>query len=316
MISKSQFRLLSYLIDESEREVPISSLADGLGWSAGHTSRVVSELETRGCVRTRDAGRRKLVTLADIEPVEQLESLVTEYGHVDFPKLVSGSALQLLYYLDRCRTATELAEASGISRATVYRRLDDLQAVGIVGKSESHYQLNKPFVTLSSIARGLIHHEHRREAERYADGISILWENHEEYLFVCDSKIGSDEFYLTGPSLFAEFDIPLLTRSRRHYFCSDRITAVSPADLVCHTLLIDDDSRYRTYCLLLIKGEEIERAVLKEQAEYYNPEAAVDLLTIVDELVEYLEAEGAVTSDRLLSWEEFKSTAADYEINV
>lgn len=316
MIGESQFRLLSYLVTEGESEVPISTLADQLGWSAGHTSRIVSDLEARGCIRTTEAGRQKLVTLADIEPVEQLQSLVTEYGHVDFPELVAGSGLQLLYYLDRSRTATELAEVSDISRATVYRRLNELQAVGIIGKSKSHYELNDPFSKLSSIARGLAHHEHRREAERHADKVNILWETHDEYLFACDGEVNVDEFFLTGPSLFAEFDIPLLTRSRRHYFRSDRITAVSPADLVCHTLLIDDDSRYRTYSLLLIQRGTIGWTTLRERAEYYAQEADLDLLTVINDLVAYLETEGRITSDRLPSWEDFKSTAADYEINV
>ena len=316
MISKSQLQLLSYIINYSDQGMSISTLAGRLGWSVGHTSRAVSELETRGCVRTRDAGHQKLVTLTDIEPVEQLETLVSEYSHVDFPNLIAGSGLQLLYYLDRHRTATELAEVSDVSRATVYRRLDDLQAVGIIGKSTSHYQLNDPFSTLPSIARGLVHHKHRREAERYADGVSIVWETHNEYLFACKGDIDSDEFHLTGPSLFAEFDIPLITRSRRHYFRRPRITTVSPAELVCHTLLIDDDPRYRIYCLLLIKQEEIGRGTLKERAQHYDPEADIDLLAVVDELIEYLEVEGAVTSDRLPSWEDFKSTAADYEISV
>ena len=316
MIGKSQLQLLSNLINSSEREMPISTLAGRLDWNAGHTSRVVSELETCGCVRTRKAGHHKLVTLADIEPVEQLETLVSEYNHVDFPNLIAGSGFQLLYYLDRQRTATELAEVSGISRATVYRRLDDLQTVGIIGKSASHYQLNDPFSTLSTIARGLVHHQHRREAERYAGGVSIVWETHNEYLFACNGDIDSDEFHLTGPALFAEFDIPLLTRSRRHYFRRDRIRAVSPAELVCHTLLIDDDPRYRMYCLLLIEKEGIGRGTLKESAKHYESEADIDVLAIVDELIEYLEAEGEITADRLPTWEDFKNTAADYEIHV
>lgn len=316
MIGNSQLRVLSYLIDESERDVPISTLADHLGWSTGHASRVVSELETLGCLRTREVGRRKLVTLAEIEPVEQLEALVSEYGHVDFADLISGSGLRLLYYLDRPRTATELAEASAVSRATVYRRLDDLQLVGIVGKSNSKYHLNEPFAALSSIARGLAHHEHRREADRHTDSVRMLWETSEEYLFACGETINADGFHPTGPLLFAEFDIPLLTRDRRHYFRSDRITSVSPAELVCHTLLIDHGSRYRTYCLLLMKSEGIGRTALRECAEQYTPEAALDVVAITEQLSEYLETEGATTTDRLPSWEDFKRTAADYEIDV
>jgi hypothetical protein len=239
-----------------------------------------------------------------------------EYAHVDFPEYIAGSNLQLLYYLDQGRTATELADVSDVSRATVYRRLNDLQAVGIVGKSESHYELNEPFSKLSSIARGLVHHEHRGEAERYVDTVNILWENHREYLFACDGEVPAEGFHLTGASLFGEFDIPLLTRSRRHYFRSDRINSISPAELVCHMLLIADDSRYRTYSLLLIQREKIDRETLEACAVYYDPEADIDLLEIVGELIEYLETNGGVTTDQLPLWEDFKSTAADYEIEI
>lgn len=316
MIGKPQFQLLSYLIDDSGQEVPISTLADHLEWSDGHTSRIVSELETKGFIRTTKTGRQKLVSLAEIGPVEQLETLIIEYSHVDFPQLIAGSGLQLLYYLNHGRTATELAEVSGISRATVYRRLEDLQEVGIVGKSDSHYQINEPFSALSSIARGMAHQEHRTEAGRYAENVSILWETHEKYLFACDGEIRNDTFFLTGPSLFEEFGIPLLTRSRRHYLRSDRSTSITPAELVCHTLLIDDASRYRTYCLLLITKESIGREALSECTEQYDPEADIDLSKIIEELVEYLETEGSRTSDQLPSWNEFKSTAADYEIDL
>lgn len=316
MISKSQFRLLSHLIEMADSDAPMSTLADSLDWSSGHTSRVVSELEAYGCVQTETRGRRKVVSLTDIKPIEELEELITEYSHVDLPELIAGSGLRILYYLDQSRTATEIAERSDTSRATVYRRLDDLQQVGIIGKSTSQYQLNTPFTTLSSIARGLYHHKHRREARQYTGGISIQWETHDEYLFTCDSDIDAEGFYLTGPALFDEFDIPLLTRERRHYIRSDRLSEVTPAELVCHTLLIDDGPRYRTYCLLLIQKHEIKESTLRRRADHYQHEAEFELYAIVDELIKYLDTEGETTADQLPEWEEFKRTAADYEINL
>ena len=260
MVEKSHFRILSYLLEEGESEVSISTLADQLDWSAGHASRTVTELEAYGFVQTKQDGRNKLVSVTDIEPIEQLEGLLTEYSHMDFSGLIAGSGLQILYYFDEARTATELAERSGISRATVYRRLSDLQRVGVVGKSKSRYRLNEPFTVLVSIARGLFHQKHRREAEQHTSGLNFLWETHDEYLFACDTEFAAGQFHETGPRLFAEFDIPLLTRQRRHYFRSSQTTTISAADLVCHTLLIDDGARYRTYSLLLIQAERVGRA--------------------------------------------------------
>ena len=316
MVKKSHFTLLSYFIESPESEMGISALADQLDWSPGHTSRIVSELQEYGFVQTKQSGRQKLVSLARIEPIEQLEELIIEYSHMDFPGLIAGSGLQILYYLDQDRTATELAAVSNSSRATVYRRLDDLQRVGVVGKSKSKYRLNEPFEILQSITRGLIHHEHRREAEKHASKINFVWETHDEYLFACDSEINAEGFYLTGPALFAEFDVPLLTRDRRHYLRTDNFSEITPADLVCHTLLIDDGSRYRTYCLLLMQRHDIEDTKLQDRAEYYMPEPSVDLPGIVGELIEYLDTEGVAQTDQLPQWEDFKQTAKEYEITL
>lgn len=316
MIGKSELQLLSRLIEIPEQEVLVSTLSTELDWDLGHTSRVVSGLEARGYVRTRQHSGGKTVTPSEIGAVEQLENLLAEFEHVDFSELLPGSALQLCYYLDQPRTATELTELSAVSRATVYRRLDDLQTVGIVGKSKSHYQLNDPFSTLSDIARGFAHHDHRREAMRHTDSVSILWETHDRYLFACDTEIDANGFHLTGPARFADFGVPLLTRDRRHYLRADRDEAVSPEELVCHTLLIDDSSRYRTYCLLVMVHEGIDSKTLRDCASRYAPEANLDLVALVDELIEYLETDGDVATEQLPSWAEFKSTAADYEITV
>lgn len=316
MMSKSHFQVLSHLIDGGDPELSVSTLADQLDWSTSHTSRIITELETYGCVQTDQIGREKLVSLTDIEPIDQLEGLLTEHRHMDLPALMAGSGLEILYYLDRGRTATELAERSGVSRATIYRRLEDLQLVGVIGKSKSRYRLNEPFTVLVSIARGLFHQKHRREAGEQAAGLNFLWETHNEYLFACDGDINAEGFHLTGPALFGEFGVPLLTRDRRHYFRTDRVTDIDPVELVCHTLLIDDGSRYRTYCLLLIQKQDLDRTALRERAENYNPEAAIDLSGIVDDLIEYLETSGETTAEQLPEWEEFKQTAREYEVTL
>jgi|AntRauMinimDraft_4_1070384.scaffolds.fasta_scaffold01082_8 DNA-binding MarR family transcriptional regulator len=316
MVSESHFRAVSHLIEEDESEVSISTLADQLEWSPSHASRIVNELETYGYTQTERSGRQKLVSLTDIEPIEDLEGLLTEYGHMDLPGLIAGSGLQILYYLDEARTATELAERSGISQATIYRRLNDFQRVGVVGKSKSRYRLNNPFTVLVSIARGLFHQKHRREAEQHASGLNFLWETHDEYLFACNNQVSANGFYLTGPALFGDFGIPLLTRDRRHYFRTNQLTEITPAELVCHTLLIDDSSRYRTYCLLLMQKQGIEQEMLQNRAKHYHPEATVNLQTIVDGLIEYLETEGETTTEQLPKWGEFKQTAREYEVSL
>lgn len=316
MLTKSEIRLLSEIENEGAEHVPVTAVADRLGWSAGHASRIVSTLEKREYLTTERKAGKKLVALTDIQPVEQLGTLTMEFDHVDFPELIAGSALEILYYLDRDRTATELTELSGVSRGTVYRRLNELQRVGIVGKNHSRYELTDPFSSLSELARAVAHHDHRQEALTHTSGVNLIWETHDEYLFSCDADVTSEPFHQTGPAVFEQFDIPLFTRDRLHYLRSNQLSGVTAADLVCHMLLIDDGTRYQTYCLLLIASQNITEAQLTDRAEHYAREADLDLLDLAKTLLTYLDSTGRIASERLPMWEEFKRTAADYDISV
>lgn len=316
MLSKSEIDLLSEIGNRSNQGLPVHEIAASLDWSESHTSRVVSKLEEREYIRTERGSGQKLVSVTDIQPVEQLGNLTSEFEHVDFPKLISGSALDILYYLDDERTATEIAKLTRLSRNTVYRRLNNLQNVGIVGKDHSRYQLTDPFLPLSDLARSIAHHDHRQDALTRVDSVTIIWETHDEYLFSCETAFTADDFHHTGPAAFEDFGIPLFTRERFHYLRSTHITHLSAADLICHTLLIDDTTRYRSYCLLLIASHDIKQSTLEDRAAHYNREADIDLVTLTADLVSYLETDGEARNEMLPRWEDFKSTAADYNISV
>ncbi|ERG93581.1 MAG: oxyanion-translocating ATPase [Haloquadratum walsbyi J07HQW2] len=92
--------------------------------------------------------------------------------------------------------------------------------------------------------------------------------------------------------------------------CVEEIDVVSPAELCCHTLLIDDGSRHRSYCLLLLSHIEVDEADLREQAAKYGLEDEIDAL------LRYLKTHGEVDDDRLPEWDEFQELAADYEVRL
>ena len=72
--------------------------------------------------------------------------------------------------------------------------------------------------------------------------------------------------------------------------------------------LIDDGSRHRSYCLLLLSHVDVDEDDLREQAAKY------DLEDEIDALLRYLETHGEVDGERLPEWSEFQKLAADYEI--
>ena len=101
-----------------------------------------------------------------------------------------------------------------------------------------------------------------------------------------------------------------MARQRRYYLYSESVEEVSPAELCCHMLVIDDGTRSQSYCLLLISGTAIGRDELLEVAQKY------EVAERVSNLLEYLDTEGKSRSGRLPRWEEFRELADEYGVVV
>jgi len=316
LLSESELTVLSSLSTYAGEGLIQRELADELDWDQGHTSRVVSKLADSELVIRDQQNSRYRISLSNAEPVERFADLTREFPHVDFPDLLAGPTIQLLYYLDAERTAAELTEWTGVSRATVYRRLKQLQNVGIVTKRDSRFALTNQFEELAVFARSLVRHLHQQEANDHAAGVRLIWNDVDEYLFSCRTEVTTPRFHQTGPEALDHYGIPLLTREEQYYFRSEARNELAPEDLLCHLLLINDGARYRSYCLLLIANCELDADTLTRTAEGYGREAEIDLSAIVQDLCSYLESKGAVSGEKLPEWDTFKSTAADYDISV
>ncbi|ELY58305.1 ArsR family transcriptional regulator [Natronolimnohabitans innermongolicus] len=294
----------------AERGDTISELATKLDHSESYLSRAVGDLVEKRLVYTERDGRRKYVTPSDSRAVEIYQDLVRQHSHIDFPELLTGKALEVLYYLDQPRTVADVAERSGNYRNTVNRILKRLRDRGLVGTDDSRYHFNGDFDRLHKFARELVHHLHRQRLESVAPNGTILWRDYDEFLSQTEIEIEAENFHETGLARFAAFDLQFLLTRHRYYLYSEDIEEVSPVELCCHTLLIDDGSRHHSYCLLLLSHVDIDESDLREQAAKYGLEDEIDTL------LRYLETQGAVDSDRLPEWDEFQKLAADYEVDL
>ncbi|AXR76200.1 ArsR family transcriptional regulator [Natrarchaeobaculum sulfurireducens] len=293
-----------------ERGDTISELATKLDHSESYLSRAVGDLVEKRLVYTERDGRRKCVTPSDSRAVEIYQDLVRQHSHIDFSELLTGKALEVLYYLDQPRTVTDVAERSGNYRNTVNRILKQLRDRGLVGTDDSRYHFNGDFDRLHKFARELVHHLHRQRLESVAPNGTILWRDYDEFLSQTEIEIEAENFHETGLARFAAFDLQFLLTHHRYYLYSEDLEDVSPAELCCHTLLIDDGSRHHSYCLLLLSHVDIDKSDLREQAAKYGLDDEIDTL------LRYLETQGAVDSDRLPEWDEFQKLAADYEVDL
>lgn len=306
MYTEAELRLLAALDSEST----VSELADELDRSVNYVSELVDRTEAKSLVHTRRVGKTKRVRRSDAKAVELFTTFLQRYSHIPFPELLDGTTLCVLYYLDSPASATDLAELVGVHRSTVPRALSPLQERGIVHKSDGMYVVNDEFEELVALAREFAHLRNRSRVEGHVDSYTILWESLDEFLVQTDEEIESDAYLVTGPERFQRFDLPLLARNRRYYLYSESKDDISAAELCCHMLVIDDGARSRSYCLLLLSSADVEQDELLALADRYG------IGTVVDDLLMYLDTEGAKRADRLPTWSEFRDLADEYGVAI
>ena len=306
MYTEAELQVLATLNSGSS----ISELADNLNRSVNYTSELVERVVTKGLVNTHRSGKTKRIHRSDAKAVELFDTFVQQYSHIPFPELLDGATLRVLYHLNSPRSATDLADIVGVHRSTVHRALSPLQDRGIVYKSDGQYVINDEFEGLVGLAQEFAHLRNRTRIAEYVDSYTILWESPDEFLVQTDGVIESDAFVTTGPERFQAFGLPLLARQRRYYLYSPSKDNISAAELCCHMLVIDDGTRTRSYCLLLLKSEDVDQGEVLSLAETYG------VSTIVSDLLSYLDTEGKERADQLPTWSEFTELADEYEVAV
>mgnify|MGYP006288687403 CR=1 FL=1 len=307
MIGKRHFRTLETVGGPTTRQ----ELVNSLEYTPKTITNILGDLESLGLITRERSGSRVTVRPANARCVNVFHTLVRTKPHIDFPDLLSESTLVLLYHLSKepIRGPT-LVDRSQLSRATVYRHLDKLLNRAIVLKDGSRYWLAKDFVDLHTFAVELSHQRHRRQLE--VDDVSgaLVWESHDEFLLQTDDVLDIVDYHRTGLAMFAEYDLQFFTTPGEFYYYAPGRDSLDALDLVCHLLMIENDSRHRQYAMLLIAKEGLDREELLDRADYYRT------AEIVEPLTEYVRSEGDTASPNLPPWEEFKSLATDYGVDL
>jgi len=293
-----------------DRGDTISELAMKLDHSESYLSRAVADLVDKGLVYTERDGRRKQVVPSDARAVELYQDLVRQHSHIEFPELLTGKALEVLYYLDQPRTVAEIADQTTTTaiRSTV-------SSSGFATAASSGWttvtMTSTPTSTASTRLPGNSHtisidNASKPSPRRAYDSLGGLRRIPRQ----AETEIDAEGFHETGLARFAAFDLQFLLTDHRYYRYSETLDEVSPAELCCHTLLIDNGSHHRSYCLLLLSHVDVDEADLRVQAVKYGLEDEIDAL------LQYLETHGKIQDGRLSEWSEFQELAADYEVDL
>jgi DNA-binding MarR family transcriptional regulator len=308
MLSETVLRVLAAL----DRKKTRAELSDELGYQPKTVTNALTRLsELELIVRDTGHGRRPAVG-TDVRCVEHFHALVDSHPHVDFPELLNKSMLELLYYLESTEsvTARELTGVTTLSEATVYRLLKTLTNRAMVAKDHGQYRLLPEFERLHAFAGELRHHRHRVRIRDDVGAGTLVWESYDTFLVRTAETLDHPAYLLSGLDAFSEYGLDFFTTSEHYYFYAPGRNTLSPEELACHLLLIDDDARHRKYALLLLAATDASADAVTEAASTYGLEETLPPLHA------YLERGGEKQPAGAPPWEEFQTLADEYGVAV
>lgn len=306
MLGKRAFRVLAVLDTPKGRQ----EIAEELEYHPDTVTKAATELQEIGLVKRERRDRKRVLAPTDVRSVELFQSVLKDKPYIDFLDLLSPSIREVLYYLspeEEC-SAAELTERVSYSQATVYRKLKTLTNRAVVTKNYGQYRLSNEFSTLQQFVRELRHQYHRSRMQEDLDRGTLIWEDYASFLARSESVLNDPNYTRTGLDAFSNHGLDFFTTSGYYYFYTDSGKELSPADLACQLLLIENDSRHRKYVLLLIAKSDISMDQVRKAASRY------DLSDVVDPLLSYLDSKGKQTADVTPPWGEMQSLADEYEV--
>jgi DNA-binding MarR family transcriptional regulator len=263
------------------RKATVHELADETGLSTSQIYRTADELRTEGLIdESRGHHNQRLLRVTGHPVIEAYRSLVSKLGHVDWPELLSPATMRICWFLDEPRRATTIADRLDITRQAVHHALDPLKYRAMLSPSGPEYALVPSLQPLYDFAEAVILHEHRARVRRLTPSATVEWFDPERALVHVHTKDdtaalqAADEWEMTGLARFAAFDLQFFVAGEpAFWYAPDK--PLTPAQIVCHSLVNDTGSRRVSYALLLIEHVQIDEEELCNTATWYGLESTV-----------------------------------------
>lgn len=314
MLSQAGLELLDALVTRPD-STP-DELAERTGYSREHVYLVLDRLLETGLIEeSRERHNQRRIRPSDVPVVEAFRRLVGQLGHVQWPELLSPATLRVCWYLDTPRRVKTIAGRLEISRQAVHTALSPLKGRAMLSPSGPEYALADNLEPLLAFAREVVTHEHRRRVRTHAPSATVEWCDPKRALVrvqrpeETDSLQAADDWQPTGLAGFREYGLTFFLAGEPAFWY-DPFGELSPADLVCHTLVLDADPRRVSYAMLLIEAASIDEETLMRSASWYGLESAV--ARMYDALDDDFEPNDDV---RLPSESEYTALKAQYGVS-
>jgi len=174
----------------------IGDIASSLNISHASFSRTLKSLKKKGLIETEKRGVSKHVFFSETKHSTLLKTLLTELAHVKFEDFLTGSSLEILYFLSKSPLSRkEIVLHTGLSQKTVQTKLKTLREFGIVFSERGFYRLNERFGLLKDFLLEFRRYLNLKVAQEFAKDATILWQEDEEFLIKTSEPKESKNFF-------------------------------------------------------------------------------------------------------------------------
>ncbi len=278
--------------------------------SQSRISSVVSDLENKGLVDLEKKGLSKKISVANSKHASILKKLFAMHP-VDFENCLSGSALEVLQPITEDELSrSEVSKRCGYSERTVSRVFDRMRERGMIVEESGLYSINPRYAALSEFISEFQSYLNVKRSRSFSPTSTMIWERGKEFM-VETRETNEEDYFLTGYDRLADFGVPLITTGSRYYFYTEMKDELVLEDVCLHTLIPDISStRNLLYVLLAIGKNRVNWSYLKIESVKYGLEDTAAALK------EYMDSRGKKKAKYFPPWEEYKTKAREYEIDV
>ncbi len=279
--------------------------------SQSRISSVVGDLENKGLVDLEKRGLSKKISVTNSKHASVLKKLFAMHP-VDFENCLSGSALEVLQPItEDDLSRSEVSKRCGYSERTVSRVFGRMKERGMIVKEGDFYSINPRYAVLSEFISEFQSYLNVKRSRSFSPTSTMIWEKGKEFLIETRETNEEKHYFLTGYDRLADFGVPLITTESRYYFYTEMKDELVLEDVCLHTLITDSSStRNLLYVLLAIGKNKVNWSYLKSESVRYGLEDTAAALK------EYMDSRGKKKAKYFPPWEEYKTKAREYEIDV
>lgn len=227
---------------------------------------------------------------------------------VDVEKLLRDSNETILSNIDENITVDELIKKSGLSKATIYRSISDLQSIGAILKNEDVIRIDESKEQLVLFTK-LVKTEREK---KYEDGSTEIIYNKNSTILRKTPGGKITKGATTGFTLFSDYGIEYQTT--HDYFCEQK-EDLEIQDILLHAVYAANHSKNKMELLMSI----IFYAKHKDKMDILQLRRKASELGISDiwlDIEAYIRRKELKNTDLFLPWSEFLYKAKLYDISI